>query len=129
MTAAERLVAYRDEAAFRRAEPGMLAAGWRVGQAGERPYRPLNGFLELTGGFGTPRDPGTLEGNIDLMRLRAQMYYGPAVTPGCLDAFLSLLLLPFFLVGLVVSHALRPLLGSTRYEVLWTRDDDARTAR
>lgn len=119
----KRIVTYRDETAFRRAEYRMLAAGWRVERAEERPYRPLSGFLDFASGVGPPPDPGTLETNIDHMRLRAHMYYAPSVTPGCMASLFGLLLLPFYLLALVLSQALRPLLGSTRYEVLWVRDD------
>jgi hypothetical protein len=125
----KRLVTYRDEAAFRRAEDGMLSEGWRVEHAEERPYRPLSGFLDFASSVGPPPDPGTLETNIDHMRLRAHMYYAPSVTPGCMASLFGLLMLPFFLVALLLSQALRPLLGSRRYEVVWVRDDPSTRGR
>lgn len=128
----KRQVLYRDEAAFRRDEDRMRAAGWRVDHAEERPYRPLGGFLDFADSVGPPPDHGTLESNIDHMRLRAHLYYAPGVAPGCTGSLLGLLLLPFSLLALLVSLALRPFLGSTRYAVSWVRDDappDGRTER
>ena len=126
MTRERRLSTFRDEAAFRVAERQMALKGWRAERWRVRPYRPLEGFLDATGG--SPREAysaaeeidGVQEWKRDQYRAAASPSHG--VTQHTAEGIAGCLLLPFYLVGTVVSRLLVPLLGNTRIDVLWVRE-------